>query len=1187
MSGSDGEQPGTTELLARELGRTVEPIANAAEEGPEGVADFLSEAGFDEAVADEEADKVASALDSAIAEPAGVLVKTVLADEPSIDDLPAVIEAIAGVFEGLRTLDDLQLQNVEVDEVGKLLLDHLLVTYLRNYHRSVHSYMSLLGVIEQSDGPGAGDLDLSIFPVAAKNPAKVPKEVFNWGSDQEDFLAFVVLYYLKEAFWDLGVPASIEGPPSGQVESLTGASMANLAVQSEADLDPQLRVPIISFSDSVSNNGTRIVAGFKLVPLPAKNDALPGVAIVPFGRVGTGREVPLGSFTFNVSGSGEIGNRGFGIQPKSGGSLDTRMVNLDQGSPPAKLHGEAGLEYTGSGDGSTTLLGNPGGTRLDMLSAGANAVVDYKGEDVIFKVELPTSGRFVVSPSGGFLEKVLTDDVEFDFSATVGYSTKDSLYFEGGGAIEATIPMQLDLGFASISELYLAVDPTSEDSDVAVEAATSPSITLGPLAGNVKRMGVEADLSFPDGQDGNLGPVDVELGFRPPDGIGLSVDAGPVSGGGFMIFEPEKHRYSGGLELQFSSWGLKVIGLLKTKLPGTDGYSLLLLVTADLPPVQLGFGFVMTGIGGLAGIHRGFKKKPLGKAVRSGNLDSVLFPEDVVENADQIITDLRAIFPPKADRHVFGPMIRLGWGTPVIVQAELGVLVAIPSWKIALLGKFMLDLPDEEAALIDINLAVVGLLDIPNKKLAIDASLYDSRLVTWTLSGDMAMRASWGADSRFMLSVGGFHPRYSPPKGFPKLDRVKASLSPPGGNPRLEYTGYIAVTPNTFQVGAGAVLDGEFGPATVHGELSFDALFKFNPFKFVVDFFAKLSVKISGKGLGLELDGTLKGPQPYRVRGKLNIDILFISVTVKVDAKFGSSGGSEELPTADVLSELVAELEKPANWSVQQPQDGRHLVTLRDPNAGSDDGNGGPQGSGPLLAHPLGTMGVRQQVVPLGVPIEKYGNAKPKHKRFKLSDLEVTGSDNNLSGQTELREKFAPAKFEKMSDKEKLESEPFEMLPAGRTVENGIVHYAGSEDASLLSWATLEYEASVIDEENEDYWTDLDVIDDTWDTRMGLAYSNELAEQSAVATAATRTSGEAAYKTSETSKKVTVGDQQFVVVRRSDLSRVDFEGNPEAGQTRVEARDALRQYAATHDVSREDLQVVGVQEVGGTGGGGS
>jgi hypothetical protein len=305
---------------------------------------------------------------------------------------------------------------------------------------------------------------------------------------------------------------------------------------------------------------------------------------------------------------------------------------------------------------------------------------------------------------------------------------------------------------------------------------------------------------------------------------------------------------------------------------------------------------------------------------------------------------------------------------------------------------------------------------------------------------------------------------------------------------------------------------------------------------------------------------------------------------VKVDATFGSSGGSEELPTADVLTELAKELEKPANWNAQKPENGRQLVTLRDPNAGSDNG---PQSSGPLLAHPLGTLGVRQQVVPLDVLIEKYGNAKPKHQRFALSDLEITGSAENLSGQTELREKFAPAKFEQMSDKEKMEAEPFERLPAGRTVENGIVHYAGSEDASLLSWATLEYEASVVDEENEDYWTDPDAIDDTWDTRLELAFSSELAEQSAVATAATRTSGEAAYRTDDASKRVGVGDQQFVVVQRSDLSRVEFDGNPKTGQTRVEARDAMRQYAATHDASRDDLQVVGVQEVGGTGGGGS
>lgn len=1184
MSSSDGERLDTGALVARELGRAMEPVVTAIEDGPEGVSSFLEDVGFDEAVIDSEGQKVADALVSAIGEPASVLSQTVLAEDPSLEDLPAIVDAIASTVQGVQRLDDLDLQAVEVDELGVLVLDHLLVSYLQNYHRSVHSYCSLLGIIERSDGAGAGDLNLSAVSNAVQNPAELPSDLFNWGDDQESFLATMVVLYLKDALWDLGVPAAIEGPSADEVGTLSGVeSTADLAVQGDSELDPQLRVPIISYADP--DGPTNVVAGVKLVPLPARNDTLPGMAVVPFGKLDSGLEVRLGNgWMFNVEGSGDLGNRGFGIQPTTDGELDTRLVSTDQTEPPAKLHGSLGLSK-GSSQNPTTLLGDPDGTRLDLTSVGLSASIDYTGDDLTIRTELPTTSRFVVSPSGGFLSTVLPEDVSFDFDATVGYSTKDSIYFEGGGAMEATIPMQLDLGFGKISEVYLALDPTVVDADLAIEAATSPSITLGPLQGRVKRMGVQANLSFPSDNSGSLGAVDLDLGFRPPDGIGLSVDAGPVSGGGFLTFEPEKHRYSGGLELQFSNWGLQVIGLLKTKVPGTDGYSLLLLVTADLPPVQLGFGFVMTGIGGLAGIHRDFKKKPLGKAVRSGNLDSVLFPENVVENADQIITDLRAIFPPKADLHVFGPMIRLGWGTPVMIRAELGVLVAIPSWKIALLGKFLLDLPDEEAALIDINLAVVGVLDIPNKELSIDASLYDSRLVLWTISGDMAMRASWGSDSRFMLSVGGFHPKYSPPSGFPELDRVKASLSPPGGNPRFELTGYLAVTPNTFQVGAGALLHGTFGPAVVHGELSFDALFHFNPFEFVVDFYAKLSVKIAGKGLGLGLDGTLSGPQPYRVKGKLSIDLFLLSVTVKVKASFGTSGGSRELPTATILPELVRELGQPANWSVQNPESDGHLVTLRDPR-GTAQGDA-PAGEGPLLAHPLGTMAVRQQVVPLGVTIEKYGNAKPAHDTYEITSLSITGVTDDQTGPTALREKFAPAKFKKMSDSEKLQSEAFEELPAGRTVENDLIHYAGADDPSLLSWATLDYEASVIDQENPNYWTVAEDVTGDWSTTLGLAYNNALAEQSAVATAETRTSGSAAYKTSTGGQTLSVSDQAYVVVWTETMQRVSFEENPEAGQTQTEARDAMADYVRTNDVSAADLQVVGTQEVADASGGSS
>ena len=40
-------------------------------------------------------------------------------------------------------------------------------------------------------------------------------------------------------------------------------------------------------------------------------------------------------------------------------------------------------------------------------------------------------------------------------------------------------------------------------------------------------------------EGGNLGPVNVDLGFRPPDGVGLAVDAAVLVGGGYLSFNPK------------------------------------------------------------------------------------------------------------------------------------------------------------------------------------------------------------------------------------------------------------------------------------------------------------------------------------------------------------------------------------------------------------------------------------------------------------------------------------------------------------------------------------------------------------------------------------------------------------------------------------------------------------------------
>ncbi len=65
------------------------------------------------------------------------------------------------------------------------------------------------------------------------------------------------------------------------------------------------------------------------------------------------------------------------------------------------------------------------------------------------------------------------------------------------------------------------------------------------------------------------------------------------------------------------------------------------------------------------------------------------------------------------------------------------------------------------------------MIDLEQESFSFDASLYDSKLLAFTLSGDMAVRLYWGDDANLLLTVGGFHPAYQPPPmNLPALRRV-------------------------------------------------------------------------------------------------------------------------------------------------------------------------------------------------------------------------------------------------------------------------------------------------------------------------------------------------------------------------------------------------------------------------------
>ena len=201
------------------------------------------------------------------------------------------------------------------------------------------------------------------------------------------------------------------------------------------------------------------------------------------------------------------------------------------------------------------------------------------------------------------------------------------------------------------------------------------------LTAVVENVGVTATFRFPPGNTGNLGPANLRLAFKPPSGVGLALNAGVLKGGGFLSLDSSKGGYAGALELVFSDFlALSAIGLINTRLPdGSPGFSLLLIITADFGPgLQLGFGFTLLGVGGLVGLNRTVRLEPLMEGVRTGAVNGILFPQNVIANAPRIISDLRAIFPPAPNTLLIGPMARIGWGTPPLITLSLGIIIQIP-----------------------------------------------------------------------------------------------------------------------------------------------------------------------------------------------------------------------------------------------------------------------------------------------------------------------------------------------------------------------------------------------------------------------------------------------------------------------------------------------------------------------------
>lgn len=801
------------------------------------------------------------------------------------------------------------------------------------------------------------------------------------------------------------------------------------------------------------------------------------------------------------------------------------------------------------------LLGFAKGARLELSKATITGQLGATGAS-IKAVSKKSSLVMEMAEADPFVERSIpAKEVRFDIDFGLGISSEKGVFLEGGSGLQLSLPLNRSVGPVRLRQLLLGLSGGPSGNAVKMDFLSTMEVKLGPITATIDRLGFAVAL---DAKDRNA-PL---IGFKGPTGIGLAVDCKPVMGGGYLFWDSDAGQYAGAVQLDLGRIALQAVGIITTRMPdGSRGYSLLVIISTDFCPINIGFGFRLTAVGGLIGLNRTADVEALRAGLKNRSLDAILFPENPVADAARIVTTLQTVMPARDGQFMGGLFGQFRWGVPTVMTIELGLILEWDDpWRLLVLGQIRILLPHEEKVLVRLQMDVLGVVDWDRDEISIDAVLYDSHILTHALTGEMALRARWGDDPCFLLAVGGFHPSFSPPAGFPALARIALTLTR-GDSIRLRLEAYLALTSNTAQLGARADLLVRASSFSVEGYLGFDALFQFSPFMFVVDLRAGVTLKWHGRTLaGIDLELTVSGPSPWHARGKATFKIWRFSKSVSFDRKIGADTPPPALPAADPLPELLAALEDPRNWGAELTPLTSMVLTLRE-SADIDE----------VLIHPLGELSVRQRVVPLGITIDRFGNTTPAgDRRF---DLALIPADEGDAGVAQpVLDFFAAAQFLEISDSSKLRRPSFELMEAGVRV-SGELSFGGELDETLVGVAPIEYET--VPPEGAPpppAPTPLDVS--RGELRQILATEAYRAPSSRTADATFRAPPLA----------IRVDKARYVVARKRDLEAVALADLDEGGApSYTAAAQALWRHEQEQPEERDELQVITVFASEGAG----
>lgn len=469
----------------------------------------------------------------------------------------------------------------------------------------------------------------------------------------------------------------------------------------------------------------------------------------------------------------------------------------------------------------------------------------------------------------------------------------------GGGNPPWWVPVQRSFGPLYVEQVGINVTSTGEGPARQIAFVTvlmDGGVSIAGLSMAVDDLALTIPANSPFAPQG----WSVDLA-----GLAVAYDSSGVkiAGGLRKIQRDGAVEYAGMLEIRFAQFGLTAVGSygeFPQPSPPADPnetYSSFFVFAALDYPIGGPPAFFVTGLGAGIGLNRQLVLPQDVTEVPSHTLISAMdsnsgLAADPMKGLDRMARD----FPPEPGTFWLALGVRFTSFVLVESIAVLSAEVGGQGVEIGLLGLSRMDLPSRDFVMARIELALRARFSTREALIGVQGQLTDNSWLihpSCRLTGGFAFYV-WFEHGDFVLTLGGYHPRFNKPAHYPDVPRLGYNWSVSDAL-TIKGESYFAITASCVMAGGSFEASFDAGIAWAAFRMGWDALISWDPFFYDFEVYVSVSAGVQIRvcapfGLGcatirisLSIGASVRvwGPE---LRGRATLDLDVTSVTVAFGA---------------------------------------------------------------------------------------------------------------------------------------------------------------------------------------------------------------------------------------------------------------------------------------------------------------